>query len=68
METETISQSFDDLLSWDDAGDLKSHISQIFYLADASKAMEMLKSRNSTGKLYSAFSAVNVDRVFKSDN
>jgi NADPH2:quinone reductase len=46
-----VSNSFDDLLSWYDAGDLKSHISHTFDLADASKAMEMLKSRKSTGKV-----------------
>ena len=48
---EVISKSFDDLLSWYDAGDLKPHISHIFNLSDASKAMEMLKSRKSTGKV-----------------
>ena len=51
LETEMISKSFDDLLSWYDAGDLKPHISHIFNLPDASKAMEMLKSRKSTGKV-----------------
>jgi len=46
-----ISKSFDDLLSWYDTGDLKPHISHIFDLADASKAMEMLKNRESMGKV-----------------
>jgi NADPH2:quinone reductase len=46
-----VSKSFDDLLSWYGAGNLKPHISHIFDLADASKAMEMLKSRKSTGKI-----------------
>jgi NADPH2:quinone reductase len=46
-----VSNSFNDLLSWYDTGDLKPHISHIFDLADASKAMGMLKSRKSTGKV-----------------
>ena len=51
LEPGLISKSFDELLSWYDAGELKPHISHTFDLADASKAMEMLTSRKSTGKV-----------------
>ena len=46
-----LATSFDELLEWQEQGVLKPHISHTFDLADASKAMEMLKSRKSTGKI-----------------
>ncbi len=46
-----LARSFEELLAWSKAGDLRPHVSHTFDLADASKAMEMLKSRKSTGKI-----------------
>ncbi len=49
LDPHLISRSFDQLLSWYDAGELKPHISSTFDLADAPKAIEMLKSKKFTG-------------------
>lgn len=46
-----LTASFDELLGWQEKGLLNPHISHVFDLADAPKAMEMLRSRKSTGKI-----------------
>lgn len=51
LDPALLSRSFEELLSWFAAGELNPHISHTFDLADAQKAMEMLTSRKSTGKI-----------------
>lgn len=51
LDPHLISRSFDQLLSWYDAGELKPNISSTFDMADAPKAIEMLKSQKSTGSV-----------------
>jgi len=51
LDPELIQRSFDELLQWYEAGELKPHVSYTFDLADAAKAMDALKSRKSTGKV-----------------
>lgn len=51
LDPALISRSFDELLGWFTTGELAPHVSHTFDLADASKAMEMLTSRKSTGKI-----------------
>lgn len=46
-----IQRSFDELLGWAAAGDLKPHVSHTYDLADVKEAMNMLRSRKSTGKV-----------------
>jgi NADPH2:quinone reductase len=51
LQPELVRSSFATLMDWYEAGKLKPHISHTFDLADAAKAMAMLKSRKSTGKV-----------------
>lgn len=51
LDPDLIKRSFAELMQWFEAGELKPHISHTFDLADAAKAMAMLKSRKSTGKV-----------------
>ena len=51
LDPHLISRSFDQLLSWYDAGELKPNISSTFDMADAPKDIEMLKSQKSTGSV-----------------
>ena len=46
-----VKSSFNELMSWYSAGNLKPHVSHTFDLDDAAKAMKMLTSRKSTGKV-----------------
>jgi len=50
------SNGFAELTRWWDEGKLKPHVSQIFPLADAPKALAMLEGRQSTGRL-----VINID-------
>lgn len=51
LDPALLDRSFKELLAWFEAGDLDPHVSHTFDLADAAKAMNMLKSRKSTGKI-----------------
>ncbi len=51
LAPQLLDQSFRELLGWYAAGDLKPHVSHTFDLADAGKALKMLTSRASTGKV-----------------
>ncbi len=51
LDPALISRSFHELLAWYDAGTLRPHVSHRFDLADASTALNLLKSRKSTGKI-----------------
>ncbi len=51
LDPNLLARSFDELLGWYEAGELKPHVSHVFDLADATKAMNMLLSRKSTGKI-----------------
>jgi len=51
LDPDLIDRSFDELLGWYDAGDLKPHISHTFDLDDVAEAMGTLKGRKSTGKV-----------------
>ena len=51
FDPDLVLRSFDELMAWYEAGDLKPHISHTFPLADTAKAMAMLTSRKSTGKV-----------------
>lgn len=46
-----VGRSFATLLSWFEAGKLKPHVSHRLDLADAPKALDLLKSRRATGKV-----------------
>ena len=51
LDPELVQSSFDELMKWYSVGDLKPHVSHTFDLEDAAKAMNMLTSRKSTGKV-----------------
>jgi len=51
LDPDLINDSFDELLQWYAAGELKPHVSHTFDLADAAEAMNTLKGRKSTGKV-----------------
>ncbi len=51
LAPELIANSFDELLSWYEAGELKPHVSHTYDLADAGKALKKLTSREATGKI-----------------
>jgi len=51
LAPELISISFDELLGWYEAGELKPHVSHTYDLADAGKALKKLTSREATGKI-----------------
>lgn len=51
LDPDLIQRSFDALLDWMAAGDLRPHVSHVFDLADARDGMNMLLSRKSTGKV-----------------
>lgn len=51
FDPELVQDSFAELLDWFEEGELNPHVSHTFELADAAEAMEMLKSRKSTGKV-----------------
>jgi len=50
-EPEVFRAGFAELARWWEAGKLKPHVSQVFPLADAPKALAMLEGRQSTGRL-----------------
>ena len=51
LDPDLIERSFNELLGWMAAGDLRPHVSHVFDLADAKDGMNMLLSRKSTGKV-----------------
>ena len=51
LDPDLIRRSFDELLGWMAAGDLRPHVSHVFDLADVKDGMNMLLSRKSTGKV-----------------
>jgi len=51
LDPELVQRSFDELLGWTAAGQLKPHVSHAFDLADVKEALKTLKSRKSTGKV-----------------
>ena len=51
LDPALIQGSFDELLGWMAAGELKPHVSHAFDLADVKDGMNMLLSRKSTGKV-----------------
>jgi len=51
LAPDLIATSFDELLGWYEAGDLKPHVSHTYDLADASTALKKLTSREATGKI-----------------
>ena len=51
LDPNLIKHSFEELIDWYTAGDLKPHVSYIFDLEDAAEAMNKLTSRKSTGKV-----------------
>ena len=51
LDPDLIQRSFDALLGWMAAGDLRPHVSHVFDLANAKDGMNMLLSRKSTGKV-----------------
>ena len=51
LDPELIQSSFDELLNWYAAGELKPHVSHTFDLSETANAMRVLKSRKSTGKV-----------------
>ena len=51
LAPDLIATSFDELLGWYEAGDLKPHVSHTYDLADASAALKKLSSREATGKI-----------------
>ncbi|MEK9754585.1 MAG: NADPH:quinone oxidoreductase family protein [Rhodospirillaceae bacterium] len=51
LQPDLVQSSFATLMDWYEQGKLKPHVSHTFDLADAAKAMAMLKSRKSTGKV-----------------
>ena len=51
LDPELIQSSFDELLNWYAAGELKPHVSHTFDLSETANAMHVLKSRKSTGKV-----------------
>jgi NADPH2:quinone reductase len=55
-DPEVFRNGFAELTRWWDEGKLKPHVSQIFPLADAPKALAMLEGRQSTGRL-----VINID-------
>ncbi len=48
---EIVTNSLQTLLEWYEAGRIKPHISQVFPLEQAADALELLRSRKSTGKV-----------------
>ena len=48
---EIVTESLSTLLGWYDAGRIKPHVSHVLPLAQAAEAMELLRSRKSTGKV-----------------
>jgi len=46
-----MAESFEELLTWLGAGELKPHVSHTFGLEDAAQALDALASRRSTGKV-----------------
>ncbi len=51
LDPELVKSSFNELITWYNAGDLKPHVSHTFELEDAAIALKMLTSRKSTGKV-----------------
>ncbi|MAH83935.1 MAG: zinc-binding dehydrogenase [Rhodospirillaceae bacterium TMED8] len=51
LDPELVQDSFVELIDWFEDGELTPHVSNTFELADAAEAMEMLKTRKSTGKV-----------------
>ncbi len=51
LDPDLIHRSFDELLGWAAAGDLRPHVSHAFNLAQAQDALKMLLGRKSTGKV-----------------
>jgi len=51
LAPDLIASSFDELLTWYTAGDLKPHVSMTFPMTKAAAALNALKSRKSTGKV-----------------
>lgn len=51
LDPDLIERSFNELLGWMAAGDLRPHVSHVFDLADVKDGMNMLLSRKSTGKV-----------------
>jgi len=51
LDPKLIADSFAELLTWYDAGQLKPRVSHTFDLADVEQAMETLTGRTSTGKV-----------------
>ena len=59
LDPNLIRSSFDELIRWYNAGDLKPHVSKTFDLENAAKAMKMLINRKSTGKVVLTMSPPN---------
>lgn len=51
LDPQGLRRSYETLLSWFDQGRIHPHVSQTLPLADAAKAIALLKSRAATGKL-----------------
>ena len=51
LDPALVKSSFAELLAWFEAGKIKPHISHVLPMADAAKAMALLKDRKSTGKV-----------------